>query len=182
MSKESRDIAILIDCWDHPNELYGKLFSNINDFVEEKQDSLHSVIAATYDKKNLGELSGKINVRGWRCPTVDMEQLPVFLEYIKELDIGNIWYAGAAWNKCIKDRPLGWENLQYFLRNKNPNGKILFRENCILASRFGIGEPYWPDLESETMTPVKRINLQDWQLTAPIDLTYKLLFSGIAQR
>jgi hypothetical protein len=169
---EQPSLAILIDCWYFPNSFPNTvLFSNILKFIESP--FIKTVVLASYDSpieflnsntvwyQNYNKLFGKlvgIDENGTIKRTdpcilnyVSPNKFQIAMNYQQELDhylklnpeIKNVYVLGAAWEECVKKRPLGYLQLA-----KSNIENILTHTGCVLNMNVSN-----PDLRND----------QDWQ-------------------
>lgn len=72
-----------------------------------------------------------VNPRIFQIAMRDIEELQ---NYVKSHGVKNIYMAGAAWEICVKDRPLGYENI----RKNIPDVNIVVDVSCVVDSNSNI--------------------------------------------
>jgi hypothetical protein len=153
----AKELAIIIDCWELPNQNSLNLLSfNIIDFISLREE-IKYVVLASYDvpyndddntvwRDNHRQLffdNAPINIKYMYAiadtvrKSADTSSIlektePVLLnhvfknklqislrhffelEYLLKQDdeIDTIWYFGAGWNRCVKNRELGWNHMK----------------------------------------------------------------------
>jgi hypothetical protein len=64
--------------------------------------------------------------------------------FLKTNTIQNYMYFGSTFDECVLFRPLGYENLSKYIKEKSQSSNILLHEDCVLDSNddFFINEKY----------------------------------------
>jgi len=143
MAGYRKQIAVLIDCWDYDdydldanvqNNIRCHVFSNIKKFITNNHVDL--IVDATYDNRPIHPTLASV-VNSKKC--IKILELSEFEN--KVLD-GNepldVYYMGMHWNQCIKNRPVGWENVLSVIKSKAMDCRILFDPDTIVKMS-------WPD-------------------------------------
>lgn len=142
-------LVILIDYWDseNPNEknIRDILFQNIVDTVPTIPN-LKLVVHSSYDQEKYHP-NQFIHNYTWPCQKTNLFYASELKDYInsEKVDIQNFFVMGMHWDRCIKNRDLGWKSL----KTNFPNKKIFTVENCILSLDNHRKISYWPDLKKD---------------------------------
>ena len=90
------------------------------------------------------------------------------LEYLLNVipnRIDRAWYFGLHWNRCIRDREIGWFNLKnHYNKNKNQKIEIIFKDNCTLKLLDNENCEDWPLFEYDEMTRCRELGNNTWIL------------------
>ena len=133
-------IAVLIDLWDNKKQMTNQLAENVVNFVNTS-DHIEITCGGIYGLVT-GERKPNPSLRNLKKPFVDISSeiyrenkvnffdpllLKRLLKTNKYKHIKNICVMGAGWDKCVKNRPLGYISLKKHLPNKN----IVINKNFI---------------------------------------------------
>ena len=156
-------IAVLIDLWDNKKRNTNQLAKNVVNFVNSS-DHIEITCGGIYGLVT-GEKRPNPSLRNLKKPFVDISSeiyrenkynyfdpllLKRLLKVHKYRHIKNICVMGASWDKCVKNRPLGYISLKKHLPNKNivinKNFIYEFDEETILNDEFNwvkLNEDYY---------------------------------------
>ena len=149
-------IAVLIDLWDNKKRNTNQLAENVVNFVN-LSDHIEITCGGIYGLVT-GEKKPNPSLRNLKKPFVDINKYNYFdplllkrlLKVHKYRHIKNICVMGASWDKCVKNRPLGYISLKKHLPNKNivinKNFIYEFNEETILNDEFNwvkLNEDYY---------------------------------------
>lgn len=128
-----KKILIIIDAWelDFINTLLFflsdqyRLFKRIDRFLNNRND-IDAIIIASYDNKKTSSVIK--NLQGKKIYATSIHEIEKYLE-----DVETVFLAGSAWDRCIKDRELGYLNLYRYFKEKN-NVNINIKDDCVIYS------------------------------------------------
>lgn len=125
-------ILIVIDAWEldfknlifFPISAWAGLLLKIKKFILSRND-IDTVIFASYDNIKTSRILTNLKVK--KIYATSINEIESFLHDDK---ITDIFVSGMAWNRCVKNRELGYVNLNKFSNNKN----ILVKDDCVIYS------------------------------------------------
>jgi len=170
--KDRKLVVVLVDCWDYvfayqhsddfkynfKNNLRKIAFENIHNFVLNNAADL--IVTASYGYpmhsklRPLKKLDNCIEI-------LDLDEFENTV-FVDDSPI-DIYYMGAHWNACIRNRPIGWRNIQSVAQEKNIDCRILFKNKTLIDEIDGQFE-CWPDFDNDDETLSFKINDDTWQL------------------
>jgi hypothetical protein len=78
--------------------------------------------------RNLETYEGLLHYVNPNFFQIAMREIDELVRYVNNTDVANIYVSGAAWEICVKDRPLGYVNIQQHFSNIN----ILVDTTCVV--------------------------------------------------
>ena len=170
--KDKKLVVVLVDCWDYvfayqhsdeffvnfKNNLRKTAFHNICNFILNNEVDL--VVTASYEYP----MHAKLRPLKKLDNCIEILELDKFENTVFADDSPiDIYYMGAHWNACIRNRPVGWRNVQSIARKKNIDCRILFKNKTLIDEIDGRFE-CWPDFDNDRETLSHRINDDTWEL------------------
>ena len=143
MTDKRNQIVVLIDCWDYDkndldanveNNIRYHVFSNIKKSIANNHIDL--IVNATYDNRAIHSILKPI-VKSKKCVKI-LELLDFENKVLDGNEPLDVYYMGMHWNQCIKNRPVGWENVLSVIKRKAVDCRILFDPYTIVKMS-------WPD-------------------------------------
>jgi len=169
-------LVILMDCWDYkPGETSSKdnlrstMCKNINDFVEDNSNRIHMVVDAHYDLANR-PAHPDISKEDWRVSVLHMEDVDPVVQIIHDQKIKNVYYLGIHWNRCIRNRQLGYVQIMERLQGLGIQVNIYTVKNCTLENIHTERRQHAPvyervpDFASDPVTELKHVEGDIWQI------------------
>ena len=170
--KDRKLVVVLVDCWDYvfayqhsddyfinfKNNLRKIAFENIHNFI--LNNDVDSIVTASYGYP----LHAKLRPLKKNANCIEILELRDFEEkvFVDDSPI-DIYYMGAHWNACIRNRPVGWRNVQHLAQEKNIDCRILFKNKTLIDEVDGRLE-CWPDFDNDKETLSYKVNDDTWQL------------------
>ena len=143
MADIRKQVVVLIDCWDYDkndldanveNNIRYHVFSNIKKSIANNHIDL--IVDATYDNRTIHpELTSVASSK--KCVKI-LELSDFENKVLSGNEPLDIYYMGMHWNQCIKNRPVGWENVLTVVKRKAVDCRILFDPDTIVKMS-------WPD-------------------------------------
>lgn len=133
---KNRSIAIIIDPWEPQTFLAKvfyllsdqfKLFRNVRKLVEDQFKDINTVIIAAYD--NIPAVKDYQHLPAEKIYTTDIDTV---ISFIRKNNIKKIYFCGMAWDRCVKDRELGFVNLYRLLKDLDIT--FLVKDDCVICS------------------------------------------------
>ena len=115
------------------NNIRYYVFSNIKKFIANNHVDL--IVDATYDRPIHSILAPVVNSKN--CIKI-LELSDFENRVLSDNEPLDIYYMGMHWNQCIKNRPVGWENVLTVVKRKVVDCRILFDPDTIVKMS-------WPD-------------------------------------
>lgn len=147
-----RTMIIAIDCWrDQPRTVLHRVISRILGVTQFmywhirsliRSDLIDSVIIAAYDGRDSAEFLYQ-HSKPWR----ELWDLDSLIRVIQQDQIQCVYYAGSAWDSCVRLRPVGYLQLHQKISELNLDIEIRVQFRCVkdLQDRYfqPEQEPLW---------------------------------------
>lgn len=159
---KKQKIAIIIDPWEIKSFLVKlfyftsdqrKLLNAVKCLIDQKKEEIDTVVIASYD--NIPAMKEYFDLPIDKIYTVNTD---IVLSMIEKNNINGIYFCGMSWDRCVKNRDLGYENLYKILKDKGVD--ILVKKDCVIASS---------EHKFEIFNPNNPMN-KDWKPTAEVDI------------
>lgn len=126
------------------------MFKNIKKLVESDQN-IDTVIFASYDQETrpIDNLYLKWNTKKtsmWITEEFKINKI------LLENKVEKIFMCGSSWDRCVKNRPLGYKNLKKIIDDNNLDTGIYVKKDCVvdMKNRNFIPEENLDWLETDT--------------------------------
>ena len=128
-----KKILIIIDAWELDfiniflfflSDQY-RLFRRIKKFLNNRND-IDLIVIASYNNRKTSSIIK--NLPGKKVYATEIDQIEKYLKNVE-----TVFLAGSAWDRCIKDRNLGYLNLHRYFKEKN-TVNINIKDDCVIYS------------------------------------------------
>lgn len=102
-------------------------YLNRKQSIENYEEYVHDDYMTNIDR-NLQTWEGMLDYVNPSIFQIAMRNIEELNGYVQKHDIKNIYMSGAAWEICVRNRPLGYENIH---RN-NPSINLLVDTSCVV--------------------------------------------------
>lgn len=139
--------VVIIDYWDSENAvestIRNKLFDNIIS-TTCNIPNLKLVVKSCYERDRF-TANQRIDSFMWPCDTIEAYSADQLRQYLsdKQLAINNIVIMGMHWDRCIKNRDIGWLSLHEIF----PEIDVYVVEGCVLAVNNFLKNSFWPNFD-----------------------------------